>query len=130
MEIELTNDGSPTLFVPELNEHYHSTKGAVTESQHIFIRMGLEESAAPAPRVLEIGFGTGLNAFLTLLATNEIQKNIHYTSIELHPLQEEIIRRLDYPPYWLQNGQRTSMRFIGRNGMKRYRSTHISSYIK
>ncbi len=97
MEIELTNDGSPTLFVPELNEHYHSTKGAVTESQHIFIRMGLEESAAPAPRVLEIGFGTGLNAFLTLLAANEIQKDIHYTSIELHPLQEEMIRRLDYP---------------------------------
>lgn len=97
MEIELTNDGSPTLFVPELDEHYHSTKGAVTESLHIFIRMGLEESAAPAPRVLEIGFGTGLNAFLTLLAGERLQRDIHYTSIELYPLQETLVRQLNYP---------------------------------
>lgn len=60
--IEKTEDGSATLFVPELNEHYHSTKGARTESQHIFIDMGLKASAATSPRVLEIGFGTGLNA--------------------------------------------------------------------
>lgn len=45
--IEKTDDGSATLFVPELNEHYHSTKGARTESQHIFINMGLKASAAP-----------------------------------------------------------------------------------
>jgi len=54
--------------VPELNEHYHSVKGARTESQHIFIDMGLKASAAPQPHVLEIGFGTGLNALLTLEA--------------------------------------------------------------
>ena len=64
--IERTDDGSATLFVPELNEHYHSTKGARTESQHIFIDMGLKASPAATPRVLEIGFGTGLNAWLTL----------------------------------------------------------------
>ena len=64
--IEHTEDGSATLFVPELNEHYHSVKGARTESQHIFIDMGLKASAAPQPHVLEIGFGTGLNALLTL----------------------------------------------------------------
>ena len=57
--IERTDDGSATLFVPELNEHYHSTKGARTESQHIFIDMGLKASPAATPRVLEIGFGTG-----------------------------------------------------------------------
>ena len=56
--IERTDDGSATLFVPELNEHYHSTKGARTESQHIFIDMGLKASPAATPRVLEIGFGT------------------------------------------------------------------------
>ena len=56
--IEKTDDGSATLFVPELNEHYHSTKGARTESQHIFINMGLKASAAPSPHILEIGFGT------------------------------------------------------------------------
>ncbi len=64
--IEKTEDGSATLFVPELNEHYHSVKGARTESQHIFIDMGLKASAAPRPHILEIGFGTGLNALLTL----------------------------------------------------------------
>mgnify|MGYP002429503896 CR=1 FL=1 len=58
--IERTEDGSATLFVPELDEHYHSVKGARTESQHIFINMGLKASAAPQPHVLEIGFGTGL----------------------------------------------------------------------
>ena len=69
--IEHTEDGSATLFVPELNEHYHSVKGARTESQHIFIDMGLKASAAPQPHVLEIGFGTGLNALLTLEAAEQ-----------------------------------------------------------
>lgn len=97
MEIEQTHDGSRTLYVPELDEHYHSVKGALTESQHIFIQMGLEASTAPTPRVLEIGFGTGLNAFLTLLAAERMQRPVHYTSIELHPLPEELVRQLDYP---------------------------------
>ena len=64
--IEQTADGSATLFVPELNEHYHSVKGARTESQHIFIDMGLNASEVAEPHILEIGFGTGLNALLTL----------------------------------------------------------------
>ena len=64
--IEKTEDGSATLFVPELNEHYHSVKGARTESQHIFIDMGLKASATARPHILEIGFGTGLNTLLTL----------------------------------------------------------------
>ena len=67
IQIEPTADGSYTLYVPEMDEHYHSVKGALTESEHIFIRMGLNHSPAAAPRVLEIGFGTGLNAFLTLM---------------------------------------------------------------
>ncbi|KAA6346376.1 tRNA 5-methylaminomethyl-2-thiouridine biosynthesis bifunctional protein MnmC [termite gut metagenome] len=94
--IEKTEDGSNTLFIPSLNEHYHSIKGARTESQHIFIDMGMKQSDAPAPRILEIGFGTGLNAFLTILAAEEIHKQIHYTSIELYPLPWEIITELGY----------------------------------
>ncbi len=69
--IEKTDDGSATLFVPELNEHYHSTKGARTESQHIFINMGLKASAAPSPHILEIGFGTGLMLGLPLKKQKE-----------------------------------------------------------
>ena len=56
--VEYKADGSATLFVPELNEHYHSVKGALTESSHIFIDMGLKASASPAPHILEIGFST------------------------------------------------------------------------
>lgn len=97
MEIEKTADGSYTLFVPELDEHYHSVKGALTESEHIFINMGLKHSSATTPRILEIGFGTGLNAFLTSLEAKKEKKNIFYTTIEKYPLDMETIKRLDYP---------------------------------
>ncbi len=97
MYIETTSDGSPTLYVPELDEHYHSTKGALTESQHIFIAMGLQHCAAIRPRVIEIGFGTGLNAFLTMLNADENQRHVHYTGIELHPVPTDMLRALDYP---------------------------------
>lgn len=97
MELERTADGSYTLYVPELDEHYHSVKGALTESQHIFMEMGLKHSPAPEPRILEIGLGTGLNAFLTLIAAEEMQRKVHYTGIERYPLAEETLRQLDYP---------------------------------
>jgi tRNA U34 5-methylaminomethyl-2-thiouridine-forming methyltransferase MnmC len=94
--IEKTADGSDTLFAPLLNEHYHSIKGARTESQHVFVDMGMKQSIAVAPRILEIGFGTGLNAFLTLLAAEELHKQIHYTGIELYPLSWTTIVKLEY----------------------------------
>lgn len=95
--LEPTADGSNTLFVPELDEHYHSVKGALTESQHIFIQMGLNHSQAKSPHVLEIGFGTGLNAFLTLLEAEKQQRKVSFTSIERYPLKEDIVRKLGYP---------------------------------
>lgn len=94
--IEKTEDGSATLFVPELNEHYHSVKGARTESQHIFVHMGLEASTAAEPHILEIGFGTGLNALLTLEAAEKGQRCVHYTGIELYPLSWEEVDALKY----------------------------------
>lgn len=97
IQIEQTADGSQTLFVPELNEHYHSVKGALTESKHIFIQMGLKHSSVEAPHVLEIGFGTGLNAFLTLLTADTDQRNIHYTTLERYPVTPALIEQLTYP---------------------------------
>ncbi len=94
--IEKTDDGSATLFVPELNEHYHSTKGARTESQHIFINMGLKASGAPSPHILEIGFGTGLNAWLTLEEAERSGRNVHYTGLELYPLEWQMVEQLGY----------------------------------
>lgn len=94
--IERTEDGSATLFVPELNEHYHSVKGARTESQHIFIDMGLNAVSAASPRILEIGFGTGLNALLTLEAAEKDKRPVHYTGIELYPLVWDEVEALGY----------------------------------
>jgi tRNA U34 5-methylaminomethyl-2-thiouridine-forming methyltransferase MnmC len=97
MKLEQTADGSYTLYVPELDEHYHSVKGALTESKHIFIDMGLKHSSVTAPHILEIGLGTGLNCVLTLLEAKENQRHVYYTGIERYPLNEEIIRKLNYP---------------------------------
>ena len=84
------------MFVPELNEHYHSVKGARTESQHIFIDMGLKAVTAPHPHILEIGFGTGLNALLTLESAEIDKRPVHYTGIELYPLAWEEVDALKY----------------------------------
>lgn len=97
MKLEQTADGSYTLYVPELDEHYHSVKGALTESQHIFIEIGLKHSPVSEPHILEIGLGTGLNAFLTLLSAEETRRKVHYTGIERYPLAEETLKQLDYP---------------------------------
>ena len=97
MKLEQTADGSYTLYVPELDEHYHSVKGALTESQHIFIDMGLKHATVEEPRILEIGLGTGLNCFLTLMEAEASQRKVHYTGIERYPLDMETISKLDYP---------------------------------
>ncbi len=94
--IEHTEDGSATLFVPSLNEHYHSVKGAHTESQHIFVEMGLNASQATEPRILEIGFGTGLNALLTLETVESASRKVYYTGVELYPLPWNTVAQLGY----------------------------------
>lgn len=97
IKLEKTADGSYTLFVPEMDEHYHSVKGALTESEHIFINMGLKHTTIAEPHILEIGFGTGLNAFLTLLEAEGNQRKIHYTTLEKYPLDTEVLQQLNYP---------------------------------
>jgi tRNA U34 5-methylaminomethyl-2-thiouridine-forming methyltransferase MnmC len=94
--VEQTKDGSPTLFVPELNEHYHSVKGARTESEHIFVNMGLKASRSSCPNVLEMGFGTGLNALLSLEYAEQQSRKVKYTGIELYPLAWGEISPLNY----------------------------------
>lgn len=122
--IERTEDGSATLFVPELNEHYHSTKGARTESQHIFIDMGLKASAAPSPHILEIGFGTGLNAWLTLKEAEESSRNVHYTGVELYPLEWQMIEQLNYVP----NDEQITVNNEQQNAIKLFKQLHTSPW--
>lgn len=96
-ELQLTADGSHTLFIPEIDEHYHSVNGAVQESRHVFIEAGLHHLKKEGEiTVFEIGFGTGLNAFLTLLETVLPVLNVQYYSIELYPLDAELVRSLNY----------------------------------
>jgi tRNA U34 5-methylaminomethyl-2-thiouridine-forming methyltransferase MnmC len=98
-ELIKTADGSHTLFVPELNEHYHSVHGAIQESDHIFIRNGLEFSQADPVYIFEVGFGTGLNALLTALKSLESNRKIFYVAVEKYPLEPEIIKRLNYSEF-------------------------------
>lgn len=91
-----TADGSHSLYNDSLDEHYHSKHGAMQEALHVFIKMGLNELAdKPEISVLEIGFGTGLNAFLTYLRKPENQ-TIHYTGLETYPLDLKVIEQLNY----------------------------------
>ena len=155
MTLVTTADGSDTIYDGTVNQHYHSTFGAIQESRFIFIEQGLlkmfeqfpvitpecssplltlnpdhgESLGAPlltpvsvalsegeptqgkgshaavysklsddsAFKILEIGFGTGLNAWLTLIEAEKRSTGVHYQSIESRPLPEEIWRRLNYP---------------------------------
>lgn len=85
--LEQTADGSSTIYLPDLDEHYHSVKGALTESTHIFINCGLRHCRKSDVTVFEVGFGTGLNAALTALSTDN--RHIDYHSVERYPLSAE-----------------------------------------
>jgi len=95
-ELIITKDGSHSLFVPELNEIYHSTNGAIQESNHIFIQSGLAQIAKKEISILEIGFGTGLNAFLTLSYALKNNLKINYFTIEKYPVEKNIVEKLNY----------------------------------
>lgn len=92
-----TDDGSDTLFVRELGEHYHSIHGAVQESIHIFINAGLHQCDQSNLNIFEVGFGTGLNAYLTLLESIKTNQTVRYFTIEKYPLKADIWTNLNYP---------------------------------
>lgn len=96
----ITEDGSHTIFVPELNETYHSTHGAIQESTYVFIHQGLqfflEKRQKKLVNVFEVGFGTGLNALLSALFAAENEYFIQYKSIEAYPLEKSEIEQLNY----------------------------------
>lgn len=99
LQVIHTQDGSATLYHPQLNEHYHSTHGALTESRHVFIRHGYREALAMFQeplRVLEVGFGTGLNAALTAAESHAQQRHTEYTALEPFPVPTELLRQLEY----------------------------------
>ena len=104
VEVRPTADGSSTLYVPALDEHYHSTHGAVQEAQHVYLGAALEPALAAATgplRVLEVGFGTGLNALLTLQRSLTAPVAIAYDTVEKHPLPPAVVAALHAERYLL-----------------------------
>ena len=95
-EILKTTDGSYTFYVPELNETYHSTNGALQESLHVFIEAGLKFSTLKKASILEIGFGTGLNALTTFDEAVKSNLNIEFSSLEVFPLSWDDVSKLNY----------------------------------
>ncbi len=101
LEIIKTKDGSHSLLVPEMNETYHSTHGAVTESQYVFIDKGLrffyeKYPEAKTIHVLEVGFGTGLNALLSCLYAEQHEVNVVYRSLETNPIDASLTDQLNF----------------------------------
>jgi tRNA U34 5-methylaminomethyl-2-thiouridine-forming methyltransferase MnmC len=99
VKLEITGDGSHTLSVLDMNEHYHSVHGAISESRHIFIEAGLKYILPEKEKIniLEIGFGTGLNALLAFIELSKLNIPCEYTTIEAYPLEEKIFSKLNYP---------------------------------
>jgi len=96
-EIIQTNDGSTTIHLPEWNESYHSKHGAIQEAYHVFIKNGLSLFEGQSIAVLEIGFGTGLNAFITYLeAKKSPNQTINYVGVEAYPVALEEALQMNY----------------------------------
>ncbi|WP_282135574.1 tRNA (5-methylaminomethyl-2-thiouridine)(34)-methyltransferase MnmD [Seonamhaeicola maritimus] len=107
-EIITTADGSKTIHFPEWNEQYHSKHGAIQEAYHVFIKHGLHyygqsitetvhiEEPLNQLSILEIGFGTGLNALITLLESEKLQTKVDYVGVEAYPISQDEVSGLNY----------------------------------
>lgn len=98
LDLISTKDGSPTYYHPYFDEHYHSVHGARQESQHVFIEAGFKAafSTSSSLRILEMGFGTGLNAWLTWQIAKLVEKRVEYVTLELYPLLQSQWEALSY----------------------------------
>jgi len=102
-ELIITKDGSHSLYRRDIDEHYHSVFGAIQESMHIFIHCGFDCLEKQNIQIFEMGFGTGLNAFLTCLRSEETGKEVKYFSIEKYPVTLEKASLLNYSTILIPN---------------------------
>lgn len=96
-ELIKTSDGSTSFYIPQLDETYHSVHGALQETQHVFIKNGLQLFDHQSISILEIGFGTGLNALATYKEHESLQLNIHYETVEAYPLSWDEASQMNFP---------------------------------
>lgn len=92
-EIIITSDGSSTIHLPDWNEQYHSKNGSINETYHVFINSGLKQVKTEEVSILEIGFGTGLNCFITYLAS---KRKIDYVGVEAYPVTAEEVKKMNF----------------------------------
>jgi tRNA U34 5-methylaminomethyl-2-thiouridine-forming methyltransferase MnmC len=95
-EIIQTQDGSTTIQIKDWEECYHSKHGAIQEAQHVFIKNGLSLFQNKEVSILEIGFGTGLNAFITFLEAKKMNQKIDYVGVEAYPVSSEELALMNY----------------------------------
>lgn len=120
MKIEIieSGDGSHTLYVPELDETYHSRHGAVAESKHVFVESGLryyaQKNSKKPLKILEVGMGTGLNVLLTIKEAQGLKLEVEYTTLEKYPLEEALTDKLNYPELDDEQGYRQYFEEIHR----------------
>ncbi len=95
-EIIQTLDGSTTIHLKEWDECYHSKHGAIQEAQHVFIQNGLSLFPNQTVAILEIGFGTGLNAFITFLESQKLNQSINYVGVEAYPVNASEVLAMNY----------------------------------
>jgi tRNA U34 5-methylaminomethyl-2-thiouridine-forming methyltransferase MnmC len=95
-EIIQTLDGSTTIHLKEWDECYHSKHGAIQEAQHVFIQNGLSLFPNQSVAILEIGFGTGLNAFITFLESQKLNQSINYVGVEAYPVNASEVLAMNY----------------------------------
>lgn len=95
-EVITTADGSKTIQIKDWNEQYHSKHGAIQEAYHVFIKHGLSLFSNRDLAILEIGFGTGLNALITLIEASKSNLNVLYKGVEAYPISSEELLQLNY----------------------------------
>ena len=126
--LKITTDGSHTLFSEQFRETYHSTFGAIQESQHIFIDAGLDytSQAKDEIHILEIGFGTGLNALLSMLWAENNKKPVFYHSLEAFPIPKETIQQLNYPE--ILHCERKAFEKLHQKGQHKISAFFVSTF--
>ena len=96
-KVVITKDGSSSIFLPEWEEHYHSSHGAIQEAYHVFIRNGFDLFKGRTKiKILEIGYGTGLNAFITYLESKQCGIAVDYVGMEAFPVNPDEVQRLNF----------------------------------
>jgi tRNA U34 5-methylaminomethyl-2-thiouridine-forming methyltransferase MnmC len=95
-EIIITSDGSTTIHLPSWNEQYHSKHGAIQEAYHVFLQTGFFKIELEKIDILEIGFGTGLNAFITFIEAKKHNKKVTYVGAEAYPVSAGELQKLNY----------------------------------